>query len=124
MTPGMVNTDLSRWMPLWQRVLAYPVLPWILRSPRQGAESVVQVAISPALNGLTGLFLDGKEPLHRPIASSDASHSKEISSALWAESLRLVEAIDRHLDEEDARIAADAGILKLARSDLSVNIRT
>ena len=121
----MVNTDLSRWLPLWQRLLVYPVLPWILRSPSQGAESVMQVALSPALNGVTGKFLEGKAPpLHRPIASSEASHSTEISSALWAESLRLVEAIDRHLDEEDAQIAADIGILKEARREASVNIHS
>ena len=112
-TPGMVNTDLSRWLPLWQRVLVYPILPWVLRSPSKGAESVVQVALSPVLNGVTGKFLDGKEPLHRAIASSEASHSKEISSALWAESLRLVQAIDRYLDDEDTKIAAGAGSLSL-----------
>ena len=112
-TPGMVNTDLSRWLPLWQRVMVYPLLPWFLRSPSQGAESVVQVALSPALKGVTGKFLDGKEPLHIAIASSEASHSKEISSALWAESLRLVQAIDSYLDDEDSRIAAGAGNLSL-----------
>mmetsp|Transcript_66476 Transcript_66476/g.110543 ORF Transcript_66476/g.110543 Transcript_66476/m.110543 type:complete len:330 (-) Transcript_66476:186-1175(-) len=40
-TPGMVNTNLSRFLPAWQRPLAALLKPILLRSPSKGAETVL-----------------------------------------------------------------------------------
>ena len=105
-TPGMVNTNLSRWLPTWQRFALAPILPLVLRSPNQGAEAVVRVATSPALKGISGRFFDEKET---PFDSSAASQSKEIASSLWEESVRLIRSIEREIEEEDRLSAISNG---------------
>jgi len=44
-TPGMVNTDLSRSYSSWFLMLTLPLRSLLLRSPTQGAESIVHCAV-------------------------------------------------------------------------------
>jgi len=46
-TPGVVNTELSRNSPWWLLYLTYPLRALLLRSPAQGADAVVHAAVSP-----------------------------------------------------------------------------
>jgi NAD(P)-dependent dehydrogenase (short-subunit alcohol dehydrogenase family) len=57
-TPGMVNTNLSRFMlmPLYLQYLSYPILYAMLRTPQKGAKTVVWAATAPELQGKTGLY--------------------------------------------------------------------
>jgi len=40
-TPGIVYTDLGRWAPYWQRFLGAPLMHTFLRTPKEGAASVI-----------------------------------------------------------------------------------
>jgi NAD(P)-dependent dehydrogenase (short-subunit alcohol dehydrogenase family) len=91
-TPGIVYTDLGRWAPLWSRVLAAPIMHTFLRTPMQGAASVIHASISEDVKQKSGVFLyDGKEilpsSLARSVATAEAVHKetlsifKEVSSA-------------------------------------------
>jgi NAD(P)-dependent dehydrogenase (short-subunit alcohol dehydrogenase family) len=87
-TPGMVNTDLSRFMPWWQRALSFPLRSLILRSPEKGAETVVYASTSPDLTGISGKYLGDC----KIIEASVQSQSKELARAVIAESQRIVDA--------------------------------
>ena len=43
----MVDSNLSRFLPVWKRAFAVPLKPLLLRSPAKGAETVLYAAAAP-----------------------------------------------------------------------------
>lgn len=85
--PGWVNTNIlfrmyDRW---WLRWLWPVVQRYFTTSPAEGATTVLYLATSPAVEGVTGKYFKQS----RPTTSSLISHDSVIGARLWNLSLRL-----------------------------------
>ena len=81
-TPGMVNTELSRFAPAWLRFLSAPLRWAALRTPAAGADTPAWLCASDdaeAAGANGGYFYDRKR-----IAASAAACSEDNARALWA----------------------------------------
>ena len=83
-TPGMVDTNLSRFLPLWKRVLATPIKPLLLRSPAKGAETVLYAAAAPAAK-VCGRYLGDCTEVEPSYQASDP----RLAALLWEETKRM-----------------------------------
>jgi NAD(P)-dependent dehydrogenase (short-subunit alcohol dehydrogenase family) len=79
-TPGMVNTDLSRFAPLWARALSAPLRWLLLRTPQAGADTPVWLSSSTDAAALQsgGYFYDRKL-----IDASPTARDEAVAQALW-----------------------------------------
>jgi NAD(P)-dependent dehydrogenase (short-subunit alcohol dehydrogenase family) len=79
--PGGVATNLGRNNGLlaWARHLTYYALKRELLSPRQAADTLVYLATSPEVEGVTGLLFFQR----KPVRSSDASYDDQAARRLW-----------------------------------------
>ena len=105
-TPGVVHTGLARYLPSWQQWLSYPIRRLLLRTPEQGAESVVHAAtapITPSLDTLEtntnksvdfirsgGYYASTKGKGCIEIKSSTMSQEKDAQRLIWNASETLV----------------------------------
>jgi retinol dehydrogenase 14 len=85
--PGSVATGI--WANPFGRLhgLAQPLTKLAMRSPEQGAESVVYLATSPDVEGVTGRYYVDRQPRYSSRASQDpgaASRAWQVSAALVA----------------------------------------
>ena len=85
--PGWVNTNIlfrmyDRW---WLRWLWPAVQKFFTTAPAEGASTVLYLATSPAVEGVTGKYFKQS----RPATSSLISHDSVIGARLWNLSLRL-----------------------------------
>ncbi len=83
--PGGVATNIWTGAPGW----AAPILAlakWFMLTPAQGAERILQLAASPQVEGLTGLYFSDL----RAIAPSALALDDALGERLWTESERLV----------------------------------
>lgn len=83
--PGVVNTDLFQHIP-WimrmpQNVLAY----FLFKTPQQGAENSIYVALSPELESKGGKYFVNCQSTQ----SSDESYSEDVPRRLWKASCEL-----------------------------------
>ena len=85
-SPGMVNTSLPRFMPLWQRVLTLPFRALLLKTPEQGAETVLFAATSPA--ACSGTYYSECQKIQGTDKCSEAAQSPEIGQHIWEATLR------------------------------------
>ena len=83
-TPGMVDTNLSRFLPWWKRVLATPIKPLLLRSPAKGAETVLYAAAAPAAK-VCGRYLGDCAEVEPSCQASDP----RLAALLWEETARM-----------------------------------
>lgn len=93
--PGGVATNLGRnnGLTAWTRHLAYYALKRELLSPRQGADTVVYLASSPEVEGVTGQFFFQR----KPVRSSEASYDEQAAMRLWEMSEMLTNrSVDQH----------------------------
>lgn len=85
--PGGVATNFARndGFVSWLKHLSYYIIKRQLLTPKQGAETVIYLASSSDVKGVTGkFFYKNKE-----VKSSDESYDKEIAKELWALSEKL-----------------------------------
>ena len=87
MHPGGVATNLGRnnGIVSWLRHVGYHALKGDLLSPGKGAETIVFLASSPAVEGVSGKYFFRK----REIESSGISKDEAAAMRLWESSLRL-----------------------------------
>eukprot|EP00898_Chlorokybus_atmophyticus_P000562 jgi/Chlat1/1506/Chrsp12S00109 len=80
-TPGMVNTELSRYLPSYLQILTWPLRWGLLRTPAKGGETPAWLAMSdePAATVTGRYFYDKKE-----IQSSAPTYDAELARELWA----------------------------------------
>ncbi len=76
--PGNVVTNINKEAAPWRRV-AWTLLRPVLLSPEQGAETVIHLASSPELEGMTGKYFIKKTP----VPSSAESYSLDAARRLW-----------------------------------------
>ncbi len=90
--PGVVNTRFGRdFNGIWKILFAF-VKPF-MRNVEKGAETVIWLAVSPEVEGVSGKYFTDK----KQIRSTDISYDKEIADRLWKVS---EEMVDRILGEE------------------------
>ena len=85
--PGCAATNFARnngWAP-WLKHRLYYLSKGQLRTPARGAETIVYLATSDEVAGLTGKYFRDKKEMR----SSDISHSGAVRDALWASSVAL-----------------------------------
>lgn len=85
--PGGVATNFARndGFVSWLKHLSYYIIKRQLLTPKQGAETVIYLASSSDVKGVTGkFFYKNKE-----VKSSDESYDKKIAKELWALSEKL-----------------------------------
>lgn len=84
MEPGMVRTDFARDFRGFYRLMARLWRPF-MKSPEKGAETVVYLAASPEVEGITGKYFRK----NRPISSSALSYDVGYARRLWGISAEL-----------------------------------
>jgi NAD(P)-dependent dehydrogenase (short-subunit alcohol dehydrogenase family) len=85
--PGGVATNLGRnnGIVSWLRHVGYHALKGDLLSPEKGAETIVFLASSPAVEGVTGKYFRR----NREVPSSEISYDEDAARKLWDASLDL-----------------------------------
>lgn len=88
--PGAINTELSRSLEDSYGKLARPynkfIAPAFLKTPKQGAQTTLTVALDPDLEKVTGKYFDNSRPAKmNPLAADE-----ELAKWLWVESEKLV----------------------------------
>ena len=77
--PGFVDTGFYRYLPKVVRWLFKPILSLIAKSPEEGAETLVYLAVSPEVADVTGTYwVDGEQR-----RSSTPSYNLEAQARLW-----------------------------------------
>jgi retinol dehydrogenase-14 len=83
--PGAVATGIWDQAPGWMQPMIWLASKLIMITPEKAAKSIVRLASSPEVEGMTGLYfnkLESKEP-------SKLALDEELAEKLWAESARL-----------------------------------
>jgi NAD(P)-dependent dehydrogenase (short-subunit alcohol dehydrogenase family) len=86
--PGVVGTDILKEAHCCIRLLGPLFMRFIGRSPAAGAAGSLALSLSPAYEGVSGLYLDQE----RPNLSSPLTYDAATACRLWEASVELVEA--------------------------------
>lgn len=91
--PGGVATNLGRnnGIVSWMRHIGYYTLKRDLITPKKGAETIVYLASSPAVDGMSGKYFFR----NRETTSSPVSHDGEVAKKLWDLSIGLTGVNER-----------------------------
>ncbi|KAL9642356.1 hypothetical protein ABK040_007354 [Willaertia magna] len=83
--PGVVDTNLSRYLPKWMVLLANPLMSYFVKTPLYGAQTTLYCALAPD-DKLTpgGYYSDCKEK-----ESTAFTHRVELQDRLWDVSMEL-----------------------------------
>jgi retinol dehydrogenase-14 len=76
--PGVVATNITKEAVLWVRLAATLLRP-IFLSPEQGAETVIYLATSPDVEGVSGKYFIKKAP----VDSSPESYDRDAARRMW-----------------------------------------
>jgi NAD(P)-dependent dehydrogenase (short-subunit alcohol dehydrogenase family) len=83
--PGVVRTQIARYLPRWQRAIFDAIGPWMLKTVAEGAATICYVAADPGLAGVSGrYFADCRSVQPSPWMQDEAMAAK-----LWSVSERL-----------------------------------
>ncbi|XP_046848278.1 retinol dehydrogenase 13-like [Xenia sp. Carnegie-2017] len=84
--PGAIATELGRHFPRYLLVLISSIAPYFVKTPKEGAQTNIYLAVSEEVDGVTGLyFADCKEKIPAVTAQDD-----DVAKKLWAVSAKLV----------------------------------
>lgn len=78
-SPGVVNTDLGRWANPILRFFAQPILKLTMKTPEQGADTVIFAATDPSVDNMSGAFLSDRKLYE----GSERSHETILQQKLW-----------------------------------------
>jgi NAD(P)-dependent dehydrogenase (short-subunit alcohol dehydrogenase family) len=84
--PGSVNTNIWSGAPGYMKPLIALLVKPFLVSAGEGADTIVQLAADPALDGVTGKYFDRK----RAVAPAPPAEDEALARRLWDVSARLV----------------------------------
>jgi NAD(P)-dependent dehydrogenase (short-subunit alcohol dehydrogenase family) len=92
--PGGVATNLGRnnGIVSWLRHVGYHVLKGDLLSPEKGAETIVFLSSSPAVEGVTGKYFRR----NREVPSAEISYDEDAARKLWDASVAMTGLERRH----------------------------
>ncbi|KAF0983876.1 hypothetical protein FDP41_007791 [Naegleria fowleri] len=83
--PGVVRTNLGRHLPRWLMVVVTPIFYYFTKSPLDGAQTSLHLALSPSSSLKGGnYYSDCKEKVGNPL-----ENSTELQDRLWETSLEL-----------------------------------
>ncbi|KAG2393518.1 hypothetical protein C9374_007049 [Naegleria lovaniensis] len=83
--PGVVRTNLARHFPQWLMVFVTPIFYYFTKSPLDGAQTTLHLALSPSSSLKSGnYYSDCKEKVGNPM-----ENSIELQDQLWETSLKL-----------------------------------
>lgn len=85
MHPGGVNTNFGNNV-TGLVGFVFKKLGFLMRTPKQGADTIIWLATSPDAEGKTGLYFKDR----KPIKSNKVSYDKQACSQLWEQSTQLV----------------------------------
>lgn len=84
--PGMVATNIWSGAPLWAKPFLYLVMRPLMISARKGGATIVQLAASPELEGVTGKYFEKRVAVEpAPLAQDEA-----LAKRLWEVSAAMV----------------------------------
>ncbi|XP_015749865.1 PREDICTED: dehydrogenase/reductase SDR family member on chromosome X-like, partial [Acropora digitifera] len=83
--PGIVNTELFHGLPWCLKIPQDGLVYLLFKTPKQGADSSLYVALSPEIEGLGGLYFVNSSPSQ----SSEESHREDLQKKLWKISCEL-----------------------------------
>ncbi|XP_046696381.1 dehydrogenase/reductase SDR family member on chromosome X-like isoform X2 [Silurus meridionalis] len=84
--PGMVDTQLYRYMSFPEKLVLKPVAWLLFRTPAQAADTVLYAAASQDFEGVSSCYVhEGK-----PVKSSPASYDAELQDELWRNTCRML----------------------------------
>jgi NAD(P)-dependent dehydrogenase (short-subunit alcohol dehydrogenase family) len=87
--PGLVNTAIVRSYPGWFQKAYDIVVPYIAKTPAEGAATQVYLATHPNVAGVSGAYFEDCNPV---IVSGDSYlHDEAIAKRLWQVSLQMTE---------------------------------
>ena len=89
-SPGMVNTSLPRFMPLWKRFVSWPIRALLLRTPEQGAESILFAATSSDV--ATGDYIRDLKTIQATDSCSEAARNPAVCEQIWEATRRAIDA--------------------------------
>lgn len=85
--PGVVRTEIARYLPGWQRAVFDAIGPLLLKSVAQGAATICYVAADPALASVSGrYFADCRE-----VSPSGRMLEEPLAAKLWSVSEELTQ---------------------------------
>lgn len=85
MHPGGVNTNFGNSV-TGIVGFTFKKLGFLMRTPEQGADTIIWLATSPEVEGKTGLYFKDR----KPIKSNKVSYDKQACSQLWQQSTQLI----------------------------------
>lgn len=81
--PGIVDTEITRHMTLFKNLyFKYFIKPFIwpfIKSPKQGAQAILHVALDPKLDNITGSYFSNNEVAN----ISDEAKDDKLAKWLW-----------------------------------------
>jgi len=84
--PGSVDTNIWTGIPLWAKpVVTLLLRPWFI-TPEAGGTTIVQLAASADLEGVTACYFEK----HQPVSPSPAGRDEATARRLWQVSAKLV----------------------------------
>jgi retinol dehydrogenase 14 len=86
--PGVTRTNFGRADQPRIRAILTPLAQPFLKSPDKGADTVVYLASSPDVEGVTGAYFANRKPRR----SSKRSYDRQVATRLWEVSERLIGA--------------------------------
>jgi retinol dehydrogenase 14 len=84
--PGAVATNIWNGAPRWVRPILNTAARLFMITPAQGAEAIVYLAVSPEVEGKTGLYFEDNHPKAPSAVASDSLVARQ----LWERSSKLV----------------------------------
>ena len=86
-SPGMVNTSLPRFLPPWKRVVSWPIRKLLLKTPEQGAESILFAA----LHGRSGDYIRNTKAIQATAHCSAAAKDPRVGQHIYEATLRAID---------------------------------
>lgn len=81
--PGLVDTEITRHMPFFDSIVGSIIIRplfWIfIKTPKQGAQTILHAALDPSLNNVTGVYLSN----FKITEESEAARDESIAAWLW-----------------------------------------
>ncbi|KAF7997158.1 hypothetical protein HCN44_005435 [Aphidius gifuensis] len=81
--PGLVDTEIARHMPFFNSligsILIRPLFWLFIKTPKQGAQTILHAALDPSLNNISGVYLSN----FKITEESEAARDEVVAAWLW-----------------------------------------
>ena len=84
--PGVIATEIARNLPTWIQVISAPIWPYFSKTPEQGAQTTIHLAVSEELEATSGLYFSNCQES----PASETAQDDETAMKIWELSAKLV----------------------------------